>query len=96
MSTLDTEFHEPPPKSFASEGAAIHAAPNSQLALASLILGVLSYVALPVIGALGAVVTGHLALGHIRASAGRMGGAPLAKIGLVLGYAQLVALVIVA
>jgi hypothetical protein len=70
------------------------AAPSSQLAIASLVLGVLSWVLLPVLGALGAIVCGHLARRDIRAARGALGGDGLAIGGLVLGYAHLVVLVL--
>ena len=68
--------------------------PSSQLAIASLVLGVLSWVVLPVLGALGAIVCGHLARRDIRAARGALGGDGLAIGGLVLGYAHLVLLVL--
>jgi hypothetical protein len=66
---------------------AVAARPTNTLAIVSLVLGVASYFALPVIGAIAAVVTGHLARGQIR----RTGedGAGLALAGLVLGYIHL-------
>mgnify|MGYP001370381767 CR=1 FL=1 len=64
--------------------------PNSALAIASLVSGILAWVPLlPVIGAIIAVVTGHMARGEIRRSAGRLAGDGMAIIGLILGYAQL-------
>ena len=69
-------------------------APTSPLAVASLVLGVLAWVALPVLGALGAIVCGHLARRDIRAARGALGGDGFAVGGLVLGYAQLVAIVL--
>lgn len=64
------------------------AIPNSNLAIISLISGILSWVLLPLIGALVAVITGHMARREIRQSGGRLAGDGLALIGLVLGYAQ--------
>ena len=58
-------------------------------AIVSLVLGILAWVALPFIGALGAVITGHMALSEIRASRGDIGGEGLAIAGLVLGWIQL-------
>lgn len=65
-------------------------APTSGLATASLVLGILSWVTLPLLGAVGAVVCGHMARRDIRASRGALGGDGLAIGGLVLGYAHLV------
>lgn len=75
----------PPPTGYASP-------PVNTLAVVSLAAGIASYVVLPFIGALIAVIAGHAARGQIRRTG--EGGAPLALIGLVLGYIHL-ALVIV-
>lgn len=69
-------------------------APASQLAVASLVLGILSWVLLPVLGGIGAVVCGHLARRDIRASRRALGGDGMALGGLVLGYAHLVLIVV--
>lgn len=66
------------------------AAPTSGAATASLIFGILSYIFLPVIGAIVAVICGHVALGQIRASGDHVGGKGMAIAGLVLGYLQVV------
>ncbi len=76
-----------------AEGAP-HTAPQperkqSTLALVSLILGILSWVMLPLIGGIGAAITGHMALKEIRESGGALEGDTLAKVGLGLGYANL-------
>ncbi len=63
--------------------------PTSSMALVSLILGILGWVALPVIGSILAVVFGHAALGEIGRSGGQLSGRGMAQIGLVLGYAAL-------
>jgi|GEM_PF-222951 hypothetical protein len=62
----------------------------SALAIASLILGALSWTILPTVGGIAAVVTGHLAKGEIRRSGGTLTGDGLATAGLVLGYANLI------
>ena len=59
------------------------------LAIASVILGALAWLTLPVIGAAAAVITDHLAKSEIRRSNGRLGGGEFATVGLVLGYLQL-------
>lgn len=64
--------------------------PNSGMAVASLVSGILSWVLFPLIGAIVAIITGHAAKNEIRNSAGRLGGETMANIGLVLGYAQIV------
>lgn len=66
------------------------AAPRtSTAAVISLVFGILSWVLLPVVGAIVAVVTGHVARGEIRRSAGTVEGDALAVAGLVLGWANL-------
>jgi hypothetical protein len=65
------------------------AIPNSNLAIISLISGILSWVLLPLIGAIVAVITGHMARREIRQSGGQLAGDGLALIGLVLGYVQI-------
>ncbi len=63
---------------------------SSTLALVSLIMGILSYVALGPIGGIAAVITGHMAMKEINQSGGALEGENLAKIGLILGYVNLV------
>lgn len=63
-------------------------APTSEKATASLIFGILSYIILPLIGAIPAIILGHLALSEIRKSAGRLKGHGMAVGGMVLGYVQ--------
>lgn len=65
------------------------AIPNSTLAIVSLVAGIISWVLLPVIAPLVAVITGHMARSEIRRSGGALAGDGLAMIGLVLGYAQI-------
>lgn len=62
---------------------------TSTAAIVSLISGILAYVMLPVIGAIAAVVAGHMAKNEIRRSNGQVGGNGLATAGLVLGYLHL-------
>jgi hypothetical protein len=63
--------------------------PTSNLALASLILGILGWTLLPFLGAIGAIVTGHMAKSEIKNSLGALGGNGMATAGLVLGYASI-------
>ena len=67
------------------------ASSTNSLAIVSLIFGVLAWCVLPFIGAIVAIVCGHLARGEIRrAAADRpVEGDGLAVAGLVLGYLQL-------
>ncbi|MFC5579958.1 DUF4190 domain-containing protein [Rhodanobacter terrae] len=64
---------------------------TNSLAIVSLIFGILAWCVLPFIGAIVAIVCGHLARGEIRrAAADRpVEGDGLAVAGLVLGYLQL-------
>jgi hypothetical protein len=65
---------------------------TSSLAVVSLIFGILAWCVLPFIGAIVAIICGHLARGEIRRSPpdNRTEGDGLAIAGLVLGYVQLV------
>jgi hypothetical protein len=63
--------------------------PNSNMALASLILGILGWTVIPTIGSIGAIITGHMAKNEIRNSMGALGGDGMATAGLVLGYANI-------
>ena len=63
---------------------------NSSLAVVSLVFGILSWCLLPFIGAIVAIVCGHLARSEIRrAPMGAMDGNGMAIAGLTLGYAHL-------
>jgi hypothetical protein len=66
--------------------------PTNSLAIVSLIAGIAAYVVAPVIGAVVAIVTGHIARGQVRQTGEAGGGMALA--GLILGYVHL-ALVLV-
>ena len=63
--------------------------PNSTAAVVSLVFGILTWVFLPVIGPIVAVVAGHMARAEIRRSNGQLGGSGMAMAGLVLGYLQI-------
>jgi hypothetical protein len=62
---------------------------TSTLALVSLISGIVSWFLVPFLGAIVAVITGHMAKKEIRENLGRLTGDGLATAGLVLGYLQL-------
>lgn len=66
------------------------ARPSSNMALASLILGILGWTVMPGIGSVAAIVTGHLAKSEIKNSMGTLDGDGMATAGLVLGYASIV------
>ncbi|MDQ3617380.1 MAG: DUF4190 domain-containing protein [Pseudomonadota bacterium] len=63
---------------------------TSALAIVSLVFGILSWFALPLVGAVVAVITGHLARGEIRRAAGALEGDGMAVAGLVLGWTNLI------
>jgi hypothetical protein len=59
-------------------------APSSTLSVASLMMGIIGWILLPVVGG----ITGHLARKEIRQSEGLVGRNNLATGGLVLGYSN--------
>lgn len=63
---------------------------TSALAIVSLVFGILAWVALPLIGAVIAIVTGHMARSEIQAAYPDLQGDGMAVAGLVLGYLNLV------
>ena len=65
---------------------------TNTMAIVSLAAGVLSWFAFPFIGAVVAIITGHMARNQIRMSHGTEGGNGLAIIGLVLGYLNLLSM----
>lgn len=67
---------------------------DSTLAIISLVCGLLGWTILPVLGAIAAVVCGHLAKREIRESNGMLSGDGMALAGLILGYVQIGILVL--
>jgi hypothetical protein len=67
--------------------------PTNSLAIVSLVAGLASYVVVPVIGAVVAIITGHMARGQIRRT--EESGSGLALAGLILGYVHLLLVLIV-
>ena len=67
---------------------------TSTTAVLSLVFGILAWFALPFVGAIIAVVTGHIARGEIRRAPGEIEGDGMAVAGLVLGWANLAAIVL--
>jgi hypothetical protein len=63
---------------------------TSALSVVSLAFGIAAWCVLPVIGAIVAIVCGHLARGEIRRAPERLEGDGFALAGLVLGYVQLI------
>lgn len=68
---------------------------TNTLAIVSLVFGILAWTVAPLVGAIVAIITGHMARGELRVSqpAGHETGDGLAVAGLVLGWLQLVLLV---
>jgi hypothetical protein len=62
---------------------------DSALAIVSLVSGLVAWTFLPFIGAIAAVITGHLAKKEIRDSGNNLNGNGMALAGLILGYVQL-------
>lgn len=59
------------------------------MATASLVLGILSFFCCWCVGALAAVICGHIALGQINRSGGLETGRGMAMAGLILGYVNI-------
>ncbi|MEO8810360.1 MAG: DUF4190 domain-containing protein [Rhodanobacter sp.] len=74
-----------------SEQVPYRSAGTSTLAVVSLVFGILAWFVLPLVGAIVAIICGHLARGEIRRSSPdwRQEGDGMAVAGLVLGYVQL-------
>ena len=62
---------------------------DSSLAITSLVCGLVGWTFIPLIGAVAAVITGHLAKKEIRESNGLLSGDGMAMAGLILGYTQI-------
>lgn len=63
---------------------------NSTLAVISLIAGIGSWFIFPIVGAIVAIILGHMARREIKESNGNLSGARLALAGLILGYSNFV------
>ena len=63
---------------------------TSNLAIISLVSGILGWTFLPFVASLVAIVTGHMARAEIRRSAGTVQGDGMAMAGLVLGYSMVI------
>ncbi len=62
---------------------------NSTTAIISLIAGIAGWTLLPFLGAIVAIITGHIAKGEIKRSAGMLTGNGMATAGLILGYVNI-------
>jgi hypothetical protein len=63
---------------------------TSTLAIVSMVSGIVCWFILPLLGAIVAVITGHMAKREIRDSGGLLTGDGMATAGLALGYLHLV------
>ena len=63
-------------------------------AIASLVLGILGLISIGPLGAVPAVICGHMAMSRIKASGGQVGGDGLALAGLILGYMGIALMII--
>jgi hypothetical protein len=70
-------------------GYASSGSKTNVMAVVSLVSAIMSWFLLPFIGAIVAIVTGHMARGQISNSHGAETGDGLALAGLILGYLQL-------
>lgn len=67
---------------------------TSNLAIASLVSGILGWTILFGIASIVAVITGHMAKNEIKRSSGMLSGDGMATAGLILGYVNLAVVVI--
>ena len=65
------------------------AKPNSNMALASMVLGILGWTIAPGLASIAAIVIGHMAKKEIKESMGQLSGDGMATAGLVMGYASI-------
>ena len=70
----------------APSGGTPYAVPNSNLALVSLITGILGLTFFPIIGSVIAIITGMMGRKEIRESAGALGGDGMATAGVIMGW----------
>lgn len=71
-------------------GGQEHLVRTSGAAIVSLLFGLAAWTVLPFIGALVAVICGHMARSTIRRSGGLVDGDAMALVGLILGWLQLI------
>jgi general secretion pathway protein G len=71
-------------------GYAVMRPPATELAMASLVLGILSFLCFSFLAGIPAIICGHMARSRARRAPDQFGGAGLALGGLILGYFSLV------
>jgi hypothetical protein len=64
------------------------AAPTNSAAVVSLVFGILGWIVLPILGALVAIVAGHMAVSQLQQPDSMARGRRLAIVGLALGWLQ--------
>ena len=79
-----------PPQPYPGQSYIPVTAPNSTAAVVSLIFGLLTWFGLIGIGAIIAIIAGHIARNEIRQSNGQLSGSGMATAGLILGYTQII------
>ena len=89
---MTSESATPPP--VPASAPAAPASSTSALAVASLIAGIFSWILMPFIAGVVAVICGHMARGEIKRSNGTLEGDGLAIAGLILGYLQIVLVIL--
>ena len=85
---MTSESATPPP--VPASAPAAPASSTSALAVVSLIAGIVSWILMPFIAGVVAVICGHMARGEIKRSNGTLEGDGLAIAGLVLGWINVV------
>ena len=80
-----------PPK---AEPSPAGAPQTSTLAIVSLVSGIVTWFLLPLLGAITAIITGHMAKSEIRNNPGQYSGDGMATAGLILGYAHILLAVV--
>ena len=63
------------------------------LAIVSFVLGIAGWLGLWLLGSIPAVICGHMAIGRIKRSSGKLGGRGLAMAGLIVGYANIAVII---
>ena len=90
---MTSESATPPP--VPASAPAAPASSTSALAVVSLIAGIFSWILMPFIAGVVAVICGHMARGEIKRSNGTLEGDGLAIAGLVLGYLSIAMLLLI-
>jgi hypothetical protein len=79
----------PPPPAWGPSGPGYPPQKTNSTAVVSLVFGIAQFVVCPIVGAIVAIITGHVAQGQIKRSNGRESGSGMARAGTILGYVGL-------